>query len=64
MHTQNRTHTLKLIIGKGRRHWSFPVIHAHTKNNSPPDVDNGLGGKGERHWSLLVIHAHTKQLTN
>ena len=63
MHAQNKTHLLKLIVNweeNGEMHWSLPVIHAHTKQNSPPEVDSGLGGKRERHWSLLVIQTHTK----
>ena len=48
------------LEGKGKSHWSLPVIHAYTKHNSPPEIDTGLEGKGKRHWSLPVIRAHTK----
>ena len=35
-HSQITTHLLKLsgLEGKGERHWSLLVIHAHTKHNS------------------------------
>ena len=46
------------------RHWSLPVIHAHTKHNSPSEVDNGLEGKGERHWSLPIMYMHTQDTIN
>ena len=66
MHTQNTTHILKVIVSweKGRDIGHFQsYMHAHTKHNSPPDVDNGLRDKGESHWSLPVINTHKPQLT-
>ena len=65
MHTQNTTHYLELKMDWEEKGTGIGLIysymHGHTKHNSPPEFDNGLGGKEEGHWSLPVIHAHTKQ---
>ena len=50
-HTCTHKHNSQAEIGsglgrKGEKHWSLLVIHAHTKHNSPAEVDYEFGGKG------------------
>ena len=52
------------LEGKGKRHWSLPVIHAHTKHNTHrlKFMVNWEEKEGHIDWSLTVIHAHMHKL--